>query len=130
MYEEDKHTVNFVSLWFLTAIGRSSCHIASGIEMYLLRGVKTLTLVENVSRDTLIDICCVAGLCCVVMISYFLGNDATSVNAFYFVGCSQPLSWYFLSEADVYIAVIVLADVKAYKKRFNTRKTIFDLSVR
>jgi hypothetical protein len=30
--------------------------------MYLLRGVKTLTL-KNVSRDTLIEICCVARLC-------------------------------------------------------------------
>jgi hypothetical protein len=68
--------------------------------MYLLRGVKTLTLVKNVSRYTLIEICCVAGLCRVdvVMMSYFLGNDATSVNAFYFVGYSQPLSWYFLSQ--------------------------------
>jgi hypothetical protein len=45
---------------------------------------------------TPIEICCVAGLCRVVMVSYFLGNDATSVNAFYFVGYSQPLSWYFL----------------------------------
>jgi hypothetical protein len=41
------------------AIGRSNCHIVSGI---LLRGVKTLTLVKNVSRDTLIEICCVAVL--------------------------------------------------------------------
>jgi hypothetical protein len=32
------------------------------------------------------------------MMSYFLGNDATSVNAFYFVGYSQPLSWCFLSQ--------------------------------
>jgi hypothetical protein len=48
--------------------------------------------------------------------SYFLGNDATSVSAFYFVGYSQPLSWCFsLPEADVYIAVIVLTDVKPYK---------------
>jgi hypothetical protein len=54
-------------------------HMASGIEMYLLRGVKTLTLVKNVSRDTLIEVCCVAGLCRVVMMSYFLDNDATSV---------------------------------------------------
>jgi hypothetical protein len=61
--------------------------------MYLLRGVETL--VKNVSRDTLIEICCVAGLCRVVMMSYFPGNDATSVNAFYFVGYSQPLSWVF-----------------------------------
>jgi hypothetical protein len=61
--------------------------------MYLLRGVKTLALVKNVSRDTLIEICYVAGLCRVVMMSYFLGNDATSVNAFYFVGHSQPLGW-------------------------------------
>jgi hypothetical protein len=77
----------------------------------LLRGVKTLTLVKNVSRYTLTEICCVAGLCRVVMMSYFLGNDATSVNAlyfvgndatnvnaFYFVGYSQPLSWCFLSQ--------------------------------
>jgi hypothetical protein len=67
--------------------------------MYGLRGVKTLTLVKNVGRYTLIEICCVAGLCRVVVMSYFLGNDATSVNAFYFV---------------VYIAVIVLTDVKNY----------------
>jgi hypothetical protein len=53
---------------------------------------KTLTLVKNVIRDTLIEICCVAGLCRVVMMSYFLGKDATSVNAFYFVGYSQPLN--------------------------------------
>jgi hypothetical protein len=66
--------------------------------MYLLRGVKMLTLVNNVSRYTLIEICCVAGLCSVAMMSYFLCNDATSVNAFYFVGYSQPLSWRFLSE--------------------------------
>jgi hypothetical protein len=52
------------------------------------------------------------------MISYFLGNDATSVNAFYFVGHSQPLSWFF-SESDVYIAVIVLTDVKPYKYKKN-----------
>jgi hypothetical protein len=64
---------------------------------YLLRGVKTLTLVENVSRDTLIETGCVAVLCCIVMMSYFLGNDGTSVNAFYFVDFSQPLSWCFLS---------------------------------
>jgi hypothetical protein len=83
--------------------------------MYLLRGVKTLTLVKNVSRYTLTEICCVAGLCRVVMMSYFLGNDATCVNAFYFVGYSQTLSWVFsLQEADVYIAVIVLKDVKPY----------------
>jgi hypothetical protein len=63
--------------------------------MYLLRGVKTLTLVKNVSRDTLIENCCVAGLRLVVMMSYFLGNDASSVNAFGFVGYSQPLSWFF-----------------------------------
>jgi hypothetical protein len=50
--------------------------------MYMLRGVKTLTFVKNVSLDTLIEICCVAGLCHVVMTSYFLGNDETSVNAF------------------------------------------------
>jgi hypothetical protein len=56
-----------------------------------------LTLVKNVSRFTLIEICCVAGLCRVVMM-YFLGNDTTSVNAFYFFGYSQPLSWYFLSQ--------------------------------
>jgi hypothetical protein len=66
--------------------------------MYLLQGVKTLTLVKNVSRYTLVEICCVAGLCRVVMMLYFVGNDATSVNAFYFVGYSQPLSWYFLSQ--------------------------------
>jgi hypothetical protein len=54
--------------------------------MYLLQGVKTLTLVKNVSRYTLIEICCVFGLRGVVMMSYFLGNDA---NAFYFVGSSQ-----------------------------------------
>jgi hypothetical protein len=72
--------------------------MASGIEMYLVRGVKTLTLVKNVSRFTLIEFCCVAGLCRVAMMSYFLGNDANSVNAFYFVGCSQPLSWCFVSQ--------------------------------
>jgi hypothetical protein len=66
--------------------------------MILLRGVKTLTLVKIVSRYTLTEICCVAGLCRVVMMSYFLGNDATIVNAFYFVGYSQPLSWCFLSQ--------------------------------
>jgi hypothetical protein len=66
--------------------------------MYLVRGVKTLTLVKNVSHYILIEICCVAGLCRVVMMSYFLGNNATSVNAFYFVGYSQPLSWYCLSQ--------------------------------
>jgi hypothetical protein len=65
--------------------------------MYLFRGVKTLTLVKIVSRYTVIEICCVAGLRCVVMM-YFLGNDATNVNAFYFVGYSQPLSWCFLSQ--------------------------------
>jgi hypothetical protein len=32
------------------------------------------------------------------MMSYFLSNDANSVNAFYFVGYSQPLNWYFLSQ--------------------------------
>jgi hypothetical protein len=42
-------------------------------------------------------------------------NDATSVNAFYFAGYSRPSSWCFLLEADVYIAVIVLTDVKPYK---------------
>jgi hypothetical protein len=68
--EEDKHTVNFVSLWFLIAIGRSNCHIASGVKKYLLRGVKTLTLVKHVNRDTLMEICCVAGLCRVVMLSF------------------------------------------------------------
>jgi hypothetical protein len=82
--EEVLQTVHFVSLWFLIAIGRSNCHIASGIEMYLLQRVKTLTLVKNVSRDTLIDICCVAGLCRIVMM-YFLDNDATNVNAFHFI---------------------------------------------
>jgi hypothetical protein len=60
--------------------------------MAILMHMKILTLVKNVSRYTLIEICCVAGLCRVVMMSYFLGNDATSVNAFYFVGYSQPLS--------------------------------------
>jgi hypothetical protein len=50
--------------------------------MYLLRGVKTLTLVKNVSHYTMIEICCVAGLCRVVKMSYFLGNDITGVNAF------------------------------------------------
>jgi hypothetical protein len=50
------------------------------------------------------------------MMSYLLGNDATSVNAFYFVGYSQPPELVFsLREADVYIAVIVLTDVKSYK---------------
>jgi hypothetical protein len=88
--------------------------------MYLLRRVKTLTLVKNVSRYTLIEICCVAGLSRVVMISYFLGNDATSVNAFYFVGYSQPLSWCFISQkmTCTFIAVIVLPDVKPYKSLF------------
>jgi hypothetical protein len=57
-----------------------------------------LTLVKNVCHHTLIEICCVAGLCRVVMMSYFLSNDATSVNAFYFVGYSQPVSWYLLSQ--------------------------------
>jgi hypothetical protein len=66
--------------------------------MYLLRGVKMLTVVKHVSRYILIEICFVAGLCRVVMMSYFLGNDATSVNAFYFVVYSQPQSWYFLSQ--------------------------------
>jgi hypothetical protein len=66
--------------------------------MMLLRGAKTLTLVKNVSRYTLTEICCVAELCRNLVMSYFLGNDATSVNAFYFVGYSQPLSWCFLSQ--------------------------------
>jgi hypothetical protein len=66
--------------------------------MYVFRGVKVLTLVKIVSRYTQIEICCVAGLCRVVMMWYFLGNLATSVNTFYFVGYSQPLSWYFLSQ--------------------------------
>jgi hypothetical protein len=57
-----------------------------------------LASVKNVRRGTLIEICCVAGLCRVAMMSYFLGNDATSVNAFYIVGYSQPLSWCFLSQ--------------------------------
>jgi hypothetical protein len=83
-------TVYFVSLWFLIAIGRRNCHIASGIAMYLFRGVKALTLVKNVSRDTLTEICCVGGLRHVVMMSYFLGNNATSVNAFYFVAVLNP----------------------------------------
>jgi hypothetical protein len=114
--EEDWHTDNFVSLWFLIAIDRSNCHTASGIELYLLRGVKTLMLVKNVSRYILIGICCVAGLCRIVMMSYFLGNDATSVNAFYFVDYSQPPELVFsLPEADVYLAVIALTDVKPYK---------------
>jgi hypothetical protein len=43
-------------------------------------------LVKNVSRYTLTEMCCVTGLCRVVKMSYFLGNDETSVNAFYFVG--------------------------------------------
>jgi hypothetical protein len=81
----------------------------------LLRWVNTLTLVENVSRDTLIGICSVAGLCRVVMMSYILGDDVASVNAFYFVGYSQSLSWCFFSEADVNIAFMVLTDVKPYK---------------
>jgi hypothetical protein len=54
-------------------IGRSNCHIASGNEMYLLRGVKTLTLIKNVSRDTLMEICCGAGLSRVVMMFVFSG---------------------------------------------------------
>jgi hypothetical protein len=95
--------------------------------MYLLRGVKTLTLVKNVSQDTLIEICCVAGLCCVVMMSYFLGNDATSVNAFYFVCYSQSLGWFCsLPEAIVYIAVIVLTDVKPY---IHTMKLILSIVI-
>jgi hypothetical protein len=53
------------------------------------------TIIKNVSRETLTEICCVAGLCRVAMLSYFLGNDATSVKPFYFVGYSQPLSWFF-----------------------------------
>jgi hypothetical protein len=84
--------------------------------MYLLRGVKTSALVHDVSRYTLMEICCVAGLYRVVVMSYFLGNDATCVNAFYFVGFSQPPELVFsLPEADVYIDVIVLTDVKPYK---------------
>jgi hypothetical protein len=47
--------------------------------------------------------------------SYFLGNDANCVNAFYFVGYSQPLSWCSLPDADVYMAVTVLTDVKPDK---------------
>jgi hypothetical protein len=66
--------------------------------MYLLRGVKTITLAKNLSCYTMMKICCVAEICCIAMMSYFLGNDATSVNAFYFVGYSQPLSWCFLSQ--------------------------------
>jgi hypothetical protein len=96
--EEDKHTVDFFCLRFLIAIGRSNCHIDSGIEIYLIQGVETLMLVKNVSRDTRIEICCVAGLCRVVMMSYILDHDATSVNAFYSGGHSQPLSWRFLSQ--------------------------------
>jgi hypothetical protein len=65
--------------------------------------------------DTLIEICCVAGLCGVVMMSYFLGNDANGINAFYFAGYSQPPELVFsLPEAHVYIAVFVLTDVKPY----------------
>jgi hypothetical protein len=78
--------------------------------MYLLREVRTLTLVKNVSRYTLIEICCVAGLCHVVMM-YFLGKRANSVNAFYFIGSILELV-FSLPEADVCIAVIVLTDVK------------------
>jgi hypothetical protein len=81
--------------------------------MHLLRGVKTLTLVRNASSDTLIELCYVAGVCRVAMM-YFLDNDATSENAFYFVGYSQPLSWFPLPETDVYMAVIVPTDVKPY----------------
>jgi hypothetical protein len=58
--------------------------------MYLLRGVKTQTLVKNVSRDTLMEISCVAGLRRIVLVLYFVGNDATRVNAFYFVGLLNP----------------------------------------
>jgi hypothetical protein len=47
--------------------------------------------------------------------SYFLGNDATSVNAFYFVDYSQPELVFSLPDADVYIAVIVLTNVEPYK---------------
>jgi hypothetical protein len=92
-------------------------HIASGIEMYLLRGEKTLTLVKNVSRYILTEICCVARLCHVVMMSYFLGNDAISVNTFYFVGYSQPVSWCFLSEmlTSVQPLLCMLTDVKPHK---------------
>jgi hypothetical protein len=68
------------------------------------------------SHDTLIEICCVAGMCRIVMMSYFLGYDATSENAFYFVGYSKPELVFSLPEADVCIAVIVLTDVKPYKK--------------
>jgi hypothetical protein len=89
------HAVNFVSLWFLKATGRCNCRIAAGIEMLSLQGVKALSLVKNVSCDIQIKICCVAVLCRVVMMSCFLGNDVTSVNAFYFVGYSQSLSWFF-----------------------------------
>jgi hypothetical protein len=96
-----------------------------------------LALVKNASRYTLIETCCVAGLYRVVMMSYFLGNDAASVNAFYFVGYSQPelvfsllalMAFFVLEcrkkakpkpkpnpEADVYIAVTVLTDVKPCK---------------
>jgi hypothetical protein len=74
-----------------------------------------LTLVKNVSRDTLIEICCVAALCRVVMMLYFLDNDATSVNAFYFAGYSQSLSWFFYPRSRLYIAVIVLTDIELYK---------------
>jgi hypothetical protein len=50
--------------------------------------------------------------------SYFLGNDATSVNTFYFVGFSQPLLVCSHPEADVCIAIIVLTDVKPYKYKY------------
>jgi hypothetical protein len=68
--------------------------------MYVLRGVKTLTLVKNASQVVilLIEIRCVAGLFRVVMMSCILGNDTSSVNAFYFVGYSQPVSWCFVSQ--------------------------------
>jgi hypothetical protein len=50
----------------------------------------------------MIEICCVARLCHVVMMSYFLGNDATSVNAFYFAGYSQPLSYQYKYKYSVF----------------------------
>jgi hypothetical protein len=108
------------------AIGTSNYHIACEIEMYLLQGVKTLALVKTVSHDTLIEICCFAGLCRIVLMSYFLGNDATSIIAFYFIGYLQRLSWFFsLPEADMYIAIIVLTDVKLYetKKNIGSRRS-------
>jgi hypothetical protein len=125
--EEDKHAVNVVSFWFLIVIGRSNCHIASGIEMYLLRGVKTLTLVKNVRRDILTKICCVAGLCSVVMMSFFLGNDALVLTLFISLSIHNPWAGYSVPEADAYIAVIVLTDVKPYKYKSTANTVIVGL---